>query len=86
MTVHSSKGLEFPIVFIAGMDDNTFPCRQAYDSSSSYEEERRLFYVALTRAKKKCFLTGACSRFRNGNMQPYEKSPFINDIDNKFVK
>lgn len=86
MTVHSSKGLEFPIVFIAGMDDNTFPCRQAYDSSSSYEEERRLFYVALTRAKKKCFLTGACSRFRNGNMQPYEKSPFINDIDNIFVK
>jgi DNA helicase-2/ATP-dependent DNA helicase PcrA len=86
MTVHSSKGLEFPIVFIAGMDDNTFPCRQAYDSSCSYEEERRLFYVALTRAKKKCFLTGACSHFRNGNMQPYEKSPFINDIDNKFVK
>ena len=86
MTVHSSKGLEFPVVFIAGMDDNTFPCRQAYDSSSSYEEERRLFYVALTRAKKKCFLTGACSRFRNGNMQPYEKSPFINDIDKKYIK
>lgn len=86
MTVHSSKGLEFPIVFIAGMDDNTFPCRQAYDSSSSYEEERRLFYVALTRAKMKCFLTGACSRFRNGSMQPYEKSPFINDIDKKYLK
>jgi DNA helicase-2/ATP-dependent DNA helicase PcrA len=86
MTVHSSKGLEFPVVFIAGMDDNTFPCRQAYESGSSYEEERRLFYVALTRAKKKCFLTGACSRFRNGNMQSYEKSPFIKDIDKKYLK
>lgn len=86
MTVHASKGLEFPIVFIVGMDEDVFPCRQAFEGMSAMEEERRLFYVAITRAKELCFLTGADTRFRNGNFSPYEASSFIKDIDSRYIK
>ena len=86
MTVHASKGLEFPIVFIVGMDEDVFPCRQAFEGMSAMEEERRLFYVAITRAKELCFLTGADTRFRNGSFSPYEASSFIKDIDGRYIK
>ena len=86
MTVHASKGLEFPVVFIVGMDEDIFPCRQAFDSPRTMEEERRLFYVAMTRAKDRCFLTGSDQRFRNGSIQPLMRSSFIGDIDRQYLK
>ena len=86
MTVHASKGLEFPIVFIVGMDEDVFPCRQAFEGMGAMEEERRLFYVAITRAKHLCFLSGASTRFRNGSFYPYEMSSFIKDIDSRYVR
>lgn len=86
MTVHASKGLEFPIVFVVGMDEGIFPCRQAFDSYRSLEEERRLFYVAITRTKELCHLTGADNRFRNGNNIRCEESGFVGDIDSQFIK
>lgn len=86
MTVHSSKGLEFPIVFVVGMDENVFPSSQATSSESYIEEERRLFYVAITRAKEKCFLTGADTRFSFGKTSSYSWSRFVYDIDSKYIK
>lgn len=86
MTIHASKGLEFPVIFVVGMDEDVFPCRQSFSSVMDMEEERRLFYVAVTRAKEQCFLTGADNRFRNGSFQQYEKSSFIADIDEKYIK
>ena len=86
MTVHASKGLEFPVVFIVGMDEDIFPCRQAFDTPRTMEEERRLFYVAMTRAKDRCFLTGSDQRFRNGSIQPLMRSSFIGDIDRQYLK
>lgn len=86
MTIHASKGLEFPYVFIVGMDEDVFPCRQAFDSISSMEEERRLFYVAVTRTKQRCVITGADTRFRNGSFSPFEPSSFIKDIDRQYIE
>ena len=86
MTVHASKGLEFSVVFVVGMDSNVFPNSKSYDSDSAFEEERRLFYVAITRAKEQCYLTGAASRFFAGKYQPYQESEFIGDIDKQFTK
>lgn len=86
MTIHASKGLEFPFVFVVGMDEDVFPCRQSFESPSSLEEERRLFYVAITRTKEQCFLTGADNRFRNGSYSTYEPSSFIADIDSQYIK
>lgn len=86
MTVHSSKGLEFPVVFVVGMDENVFPSSQATSSESYIEEERRLFYVAITRAKEKCFLTGADTRFSFGKTSSYSWSRFVYDIDSKYIK
>ena len=86
MTIHASKGLEFPVVFVVGMDEDVFPSRQSSESPAALEEERRLFYVAITRAKQLCFLTGADTRFRNGSYSTYERSSFIRDIDWKYIK
>ena len=66
MTVHSSKGLEFPVVFVSGLDDGLFPLFRTFDNQSELEEERRLFYVAVTRARHKVFLLYATNRRRLG--------------------
>ncbi len=81
MTIHSAKGLEFPLVFITGLEEDIFPLSPRFDSDSKIEEERRLFYVALTRAKQKVFLTFARSRYRFGEVAYQSKSRFIDEID-----
>lgn len=86
MTVHSAKGLEFPVVFVVGMEDNIFPGAMAIDSPRELEEERRLFYVAITRAERHCVLTFAKSRFRYGRLEFGTPSRFLRDIDASLVK
>ncbi|NOQ74361.1 MAG: AAA family ATPase [Crocinitomix sp.] len=81
MTIHASKGLEFPYVYIVGLEENLFPSQLALNSRSELEEERRLFYVALTRAEKMATLSYASSRFRWGNIVTSEPSRFIDEID-----
>ncbi|MDR0845069.1 MAG: exodeoxyribonuclease V subunit gamma [Tannerella sp.] len=85
MTVHAAKGLEFNNVFIVGMEENLFPSMMAMDSPNGVEEERRLFYVAITRARKHCIITYAKSRFRNGQSNSCVPSHFIKDIDTEFL-
>jgi DNA helicase-2/ATP-dependent DNA helicase PcrA len=85
MTVHSSKGLEFKNVFVVGMEDSLFPSELSKNSSKEIEEERRLLYVAITRAEKNVILTYAKSRFRNGQPQMCTPSRFIRDIDNNYL-
>jgi len=80
MTMHASKGLEFPVVFILGADEGIFPSFMSVGDESEMEEERRLCYVAITRAKKKLYITGACSRTVYGKTAPYSKSQFIGEI------
>ena len=86
MTMHSAKGLEFPYVFLAGMEENLFPSLMALGSRAELEEERRLFYVGLTRAMKQAFLTWSESRFRFGQFNYCEPSRFIEEIDPDFVQ
>jgi DNA helicase II / ATP-dependent DNA helicase PcrA len=81
MTIHSSKGLEFPHVYLVGLEENLFPSQMALNSRSELEEERRLFYVAVTRAKDTCTLSYATSRFIWGNLVSSEPSRFIEEID-----
>ena len=81
MTAHSSKGLEFDVVYIAGMEENLFPSQMSVSSMQDIEEERRLFYVALTRARKHVFLSYADVRFRWGSMTASASSRFIREID-----
>lgn len=81
MTVHSAKGLEFPIVFIVGLEENIFPSPMSVNSMRELEEERRLLYVAITRAERYCTLTCAKNRFRYGRMEFDTPSRFIRDID-----
>jgi DNA helicase II / ATP-dependent DNA helicase PcrA len=81
MTIHSAKGLEFPLVFITGCEEDIFPLSQKFDSDSKLEEERRLFYVALTRAKEKVFISYARSRYRFGEVAYQSKSRFLDEID-----
>lgn len=81
MTIHSAKGLEFPIVFVVGLEENIFPSPMCTDSMRKLEEERRLFYVAITRAEKRCVLTCAKSRYRYGRMEFDAPSRFLKDID-----
>ncbi|AFN75462.1 UvrD/REP helicase [Melioribacter roseus P3M-2] len=81
MTVHSAKGLEFPVVFITGLEEDIFPLSPRFDSDSKIEEERRLFYVALTRAQQKVFLTYARSRYRFGEVAYQSRSRFIEELD-----
>ena len=81
MTVHSAKGLEFRNVFVVGLEEGLFPSSMAGDSPRALEEERRLFYVAITRAEEHCFLSYAKSRIRFGKMEFCSPSRFLNDID-----
>lgn len=86
MTIHSAKGLEFPYVYIVGMEENLFPSHMALNSRSDLEEERRLFYVALTRAQKRVTLSYAESRYKYGSLTFCEPSRFIDEIDPKFLE
>lgn len=85
MTIHSAKGLEFPMVYIVGLEENLFPSFMSLSSRSELEEERRLFYVALTRAKQKAVLSYAEGRMRWGQYQFSEPSRFIEEIDSEFT-
>ena len=85
MTVHTSKGLEFPYVYIAGMEENLFPSGGLLASESDVEEERRLFYVAVTRAKKEVSLSFATTRMRNGKSESNAPSRFIKEIDRQYI-
>ena len=84
MTVHAAKGLEFPVVFIVGLEENLFPSQFAV-KPSEVEEERRLLYVAITRAMEQCYLSFAKQRFRNGSFSFASQSRFFNDIDRRFM-
>lgn len=86
MTIHSAKGLEFPYVYIVGLEENLFPNMMAMNSRAELEEERRLFYVALTRAEKRCTLSYANSRYKWGTLQSAEPSRFLQEIDNKYLQ
>ena len=85
MTVHSAKGLEFPYVFVAGMEENIFPSGGMLASPTDIEEERRLFYVAITRAKRTVALSFTETRMRNGKHESNSPSRFLKEIDNKYV-
>ncbi len=85
MTVHSAKGLEFQHVFVVGLEEDLFPSAMAKSEIRGLEEERRLFYVALTRARKTCTITYAKSRFKNGQINDATESRFLKDIDPSFV-
>lgn len=81
MTIHSAKGLEFPYVYIVGVEENLFPSQLSINSIEELEEERRLFYVAVTRAEKRATITFATSRYKWGNLTQCEQSRFIEEID-----
>lgn len=81
MTIHAAKGLEFPTVFVVGLEENIFPSPMSAGSRREIEEERRLLYVAITRAERHCILTNAKNRFRYGTMQIDNPSRFLNDFD-----
>ena len=86
MTIHSAKGLEFPTVFVVGLEENIFPSPMCTNSMRELEEERRLLYVAITRAEKHCILTCAQNRFRYGRMEYDTPSRFIRDIDPELLE
>lgn len=85
MTVHAAKGLEFRNVFVVGLEEDLFPSQMSKDNPRAVEEERRLFYVAITRAEENCVLTYAKSRFRNGQSAMCSPSRFLKDIDVQFL-
>lgn len=85
MTVHAAKGLEFPTVFVVGLEENIFPSPLSAASLRDLEEERRLLYVAITRAEKHCILTNAKNRWRYGKMEFDNPSRFIDEIDSKLI-
>lgn len=86
MTIHLAKGLEFPTVFVVGMEEDLFPSAMSMSTRSELEEERRLFYVALTRAEHQAYLTYAQSRYRWGKLTDCEPSRFIEEIDSEFLE
>ena len=86
MTIHSAKGLEFKNVFVVGLEENLFPSQMSLNSRSDLEEERRLFYVAITRAEKKLTLTYSTSRYRWGTLTTCEPSRFINEINPAYLE
>ncbi|MGC1631635.1 MAG: UvrD-helicase domain-containing protein, partial [Gelidibacter sp.] len=86
MTIHLAKGLEFPYVYIVGMEEDLFPSGMSMNTRSELEEERRLFYVALTRAEKQAYLTYTMSRYRWGKLIDAEPSRFIEEIDESFLE
>ena len=85
MTIHRSKGLEFPVVYLVGLEENLFPSFMSSSSREELEEERRLFYVALTRAEKQAVLTYATSRFQWGKITDAESSRFLSEIDTEYL-
>ncbi|NVJ87839.1 MAG: UvrD-helicase domain-containing protein [Flavobacteriaceae bacterium] len=85
MSIHQSKGLEFPYVYIVGLEENLFPSAMSMNTRSELEEERRLFYVALTRAEKVAYLTYAQTRYRWGKLVDAEPSRFLEEIDDQFL-
>lgn len=85
MTVHAAKGLEFKNVFVVGVEEDLFPSSMSKDNPRAVEEERRLFYVAITRAEENCILTYAKSRYRNGQSAMCSPSRFLKDIDTKYL-
>lgn len=86
MTIHMAKGLEFKYVFIVGLEEELFPSQMMLSSRADLEEERRLFYVAITRAKTKLFMTYALNRYRYGRLKNCEPSRFLEEVDPQFVK
>ena len=86
MTIHASKGLEFSNVFITGLEEELFPAQQCVTTPAALEEERRLFYVALTRAEKRAFMSFATSRYKNGQVVSSRPSRFIGEIDQEFLE
>ena len=86
MTIHLAKGLEFPYVYIVGLEEDLFPSAMSMNTRSELEEERRLFYVALTRAEKQAYLTYALTRYRWGKLIDAEPSRFIEEIDDKYLE
>lgn len=86
MTVHASKGLEFKNVFVVGLEEDLFPSAMVKNDYKGLEEERRLFYVAITRAKEYCMVSYAKSRFRHGQTNPGNPSRFLRDIDAEYIK
>lgn len=86
MTAHAAKGLEFNNIIIVGVEDGLFPSIMSQDSIAQIEEERRLLYVAITRARNFCMMSYASSRIRNGQMGPSRPSPFLRDIDPRYLK
>jgi DNA helicase II / ATP-dependent DNA helicase PcrA len=85
MTIHAAKGLEFPVVFVGGLEETLFPNAMAINTREELEEERRLFYVAVTRAKHKLWLTYANARYRFGQLQQNESSRFLEEIPEEYV-
>jgi DNA helicase-2/ATP-dependent DNA helicase PcrA len=86
MTIHMAKGLEFKYVYIVGLEEDLFPSQMMLSSRADLEEERRLFYVAITRAQKRLFLSYALTRYRFGRLKNCEPSRFIDDVDQRFLK
>lgn len=86
MTIHAAKGLEFPIVFLAGMEENIFPSFMSMYDREDLEEERRLFYVAITRAKEKLYVTYANNRYRFGTLVHNDRSRFINELPAEMIE
>lgn len=86
MTIHAAKGLEFPYVFVIGLEENLFPSALSINSRPELEEERRLFYVALTRAEKQCTLSWAKTRYKWGNLISNERSRFVDEIDEQYLE
>lgn len=85
MTIHAAKGLEFPVVFVGGLEETLFPNAMAINTREELEEERRLFYVAITRAKKRLWLTYANNRYRFGNLTQNEPSRFVDELPQQYV-
>lgn len=86
MTIHMAKGLEFKYVFIVGLEEELFPSQMMLSSRADLEEERRLFYVAITRAKQKLFMSYALNRYRYGRLKNCEPSRFLEEVDPKYIK
>jgi len=86
MSMHASKGLEFPVVFVAGCEDGLIPFKRSAKRDVDDNEERRLFYVAMTRAKEVLFLTYACKRKIHGKIQARTVSPFVADVESQLKR
>jgi len=85
MTIHAAKGLEFPVVFVGGLEEGLFPNAMSINTREELEEERRLFYVAITRAKGRLYLTYANTRYKFGNLQQADQSRFIVEIPTEYI-